>query len=207
MNVDVKQAYWDKIYQEKDPMEVSWYQNEPDVSLNFITKLTGKTKEAQIIDVGGGASVLIDYLLNLGFSNVAVLDISLNAINYSKDRLSERASMVEWYVSDVTEFSSLHLYDIWHDRAVFHFLLEPSQRAKYVKTLKNTLRKGGYAIIATFAKDGPKKCSGLDIVQYDSTSIQSELGDSFKLLNQQSEIHITPNGSEQHFNYFLFQLV
>lgn len=134
-----------------------------------------------------------------------MLDISKKAIEHAKKRLAELAVKVEWHVKDITDFIPSHPYNIWHDRAVFHFLLDSKSRELYIKTLKNTLRVEGYALIATFAKDGPKKCSGLDIVQYDCLSIQHELGDKFTLLEHHSEIHIAPKGNEQHFNYFLFQ--
>jgi 2-polyprenyl-3-methyl-5-hydroxy-6-metoxy-1,4-benzoquinol methylase len=203
VNTKNSQEYWDDIYTKNRPDEVSWFQKEPIISLKIIQKL--RNNKAQIIDIGGGASVFTDCLLKLGYSNVAVLDISKKAIEHAKKRLAEQAVMVEWYVKDITDFIPSHSYDIWHDRAVFHFLVDPKSRGLYIKTLKNTLRAEGYAIIATFAKDGPKKCSGLNIIQYDILSIQHELGDEFSLLEHQSEIHLTPKGNEQHFNYFLFQ--
>ncbi len=203
MNKKNSQEYWDDIYTKNQPDEVSWFQKEPAISLKIIQNISNN--KTQIIDIGGGASVLTDYLLTLGYSNVAVLDISKKAIEHAKKRLAELAVKVEWYVKDITDFIPSHLYDIWHDRAVFHFLVDPKSRGFYVKTLKNSLKAEGYAIIATFAKDGPKKCSGLDIVQYDSLSIQHELGDEFTLIEHQSESHLTPKGNEQHFNYFLFQ--
>lgn len=203
MNINNSQEYWDDVYTKNRPDEVSWFQKEPTISLNLIQKLSNN--KAQVIDIGGGASVLADYLLKLGYSNIAVLDISKKAIDHTKTRLVNQAVKVEWYVKDITDFIPSHPYDIWHDRAVFHFLVDPKSRALYIKTLKNTLRPEGYALIATFAKDGPKKCSGLDIMQYDSLSIQHELGDEFTLIEHQSEIHLTPKGNEQLFNYFLFQ--
>lgn len=203
MNIKNSREYWDDIYTKNRPDEVSWFQKEPTISLNLIQRLSDN--KAQIIDIGGGVSVLTDCLLKLGYSNVAVLDISKKAIDQAKIRLAEQAIKVEWYVKDITDFIPSHPYDIWHDRAVFHFLVDPKSRGAYVKALKNSLSPKGYAIIATFAKDGPKKCSGLDIVQYDSLSIQDELGDEFTLMEYQSEIHLTPKMNEQNFNYFLFQ--
>lgn len=134
-----------------------------------------------------------------------MLDISGKAIEYAKRRLADQADKVEWYEKDITQFTPLHAYDIWHDRAVFHFLTDRKSRASYINALESTIKSGSHAIIATFAKDGPKKCSGLDIVQYDSSSIQEEIGDKFVLLESQPEIHITPSGKEQRFNYFVFQ--
>lgn len=203
MNPKKGQEYWDDIYIKNRPDEVSWFQKEPDISLKIIQRISNN--KTQIIDVGGGASVLTDYLLQLGYSNVAVLDISKKAIDHAKRRLAELAIKVEWHVKDITDFIPSHPYDIWHDRAVFHFLTDKKSRELYIKTLKNTLRAEGYVIIATFAKDGPKKCSGLDIVQYDSLSIQHEFGDEFTLVEDYPEIHLTPKGNEQHFSYFLFQ--
>jgi len=203
--VNIKNIYehWDDIYTKNHPEEVSWFQKEPTISLNIIQRLSNN--KAHIIDIGGGASVLTDYLLKIGYSNVSVLDISKKAIEHAKRRLAEQAVKVEWYVQNVTDFTPSYLYDIWHDRAVFHFLLDSKSRNLYINTLKKALKDDGYALIATFAKDGPKKCSGLDIVRHDSLSIQHELGDEFTLLENQSEIHLTPKGKEQHFNYFLFQ--
>jgi 2-polyprenyl-3-methyl-5-hydroxy-6-metoxy-1,4-benzoquinol methylase len=203
VNIKNRQEHWDDIYTKNHPDEVSWYQKEPTISLKVIRRLSNN--KTHIIDIGGGASVLTDCLLKLGYSNVSVLDISKKAIDHAKRRLAEQAVKVEWYVKDITDFIPSHPYDIWHDRAVFHFLVDSKSRNLYIKTLKNALRAEGYALIATFAKDGPKKCSGLDIVQYDSLSMQHELGDEFTLLEHQSEIHLTPKGNEQHFNYFLFQ--
>jgi 2-polyprenyl-3-methyl-5-hydroxy-6-metoxy-1,4-benzoquinol methylase len=203
MEIKSNQEYWDNIYTKNRPDEVSWFQKEPTLSLNLIQRLSDNN--ASIIDIGGGASVLADCLLKLSYSNIAVLDISEMAIDHTKRRLEEHATKVEWYVKDISDFIPSHQFDIWHDRAVFHFLMDPKSRALYIKALKNTLRARGYAIIATFAQDGPKKCSGLDIVQYDGLSMQHELGDEFELLEHQFEMHLTPKGNQQHFNYFLFQ--
>lgn len=199
------QKHWDNIYTKNSPQDVSWFQKKPAMSLNIIQRISNY--KAKIIDVGGGASVLADFLLKLGYSNIAVLDISDTVILHAKKRLADKAARIEWYVKDITDFVPSHRYDIWHDRAVFHFLTDKKSRDLYVKSLKDALPPGGYAIIATFAKDGPKKCSGLAIVQYDSLSIQHELGDDFILLENQSEMHLTPKGSEQHFIYFLFQRI
>src|SRR3990167_3289146 len=176
---DIKQ-HWESIYSEKLPQEVSWFQVEPTVSLVLIQKVSHKN--ARVIDVGCGASLLVDCLLKLDYSNIAVLDISSKAIEYDKKRLLESANKIEWIVDDVTHFKPSHPYDVWHDRAVFHFLVDKDARESYVKVLKNAMKSGGHVIIATFAKDGPKKCSSLDVVQYDVPSIQHELGDEFILL-------------------------
>ena len=203
MSQDNTKQHWEKIYEEKDPREVSWFQVEPVISLKILKRISDN--HDQIIDVGGGASVLVDHLLKLGYSKVAVLDISGKAIEHAKKRLRDLSDKVEWYEKDVTQFTPPHPYDVWHDRAVFHFLTDRQSRESYLNAVKSTIKSGGHVIIATFAKDGPKKCSGLDIVQYDSSSIQNELGDEFILLESQLENHITPSGNEQRFNYFIFR--
>ena len=203
MNSKNSKQHWNEIYTKNLPEEVSWFQKEPTISLEMIQRV-GNNK-SRIIDVGGGASTLAGYLLKNGYSNVGVLDISDKAIEYIKVKLANQADKIEWYVDDITNFVSPHPYDIWHDRAVFHFLTDKESRGLYVKTLKNTLNSGAHAIIATFAKNGPTKCSGLDITQYDAASMQAELGSEFLLLENQYETHKTPKGNEQHFIYFLFK--
>lgn len=195
--------YWDDIYTNKSSESVSWFQKEPTLSIKLIQSLGNY--QSRIIDVGAGASLLVDNLLNLGYSNVAVLDVSERAIEQVKKRLADQVTQVEWYVNDITQFKPAHVYDIWHDRAVFHFLTNEKSRKSYLQVLKNTIKAGGYVIIASFAKDGPKKCSGLDIVQYDIASIKKEFGDEFILLESQLEKHVTPAGNEQQFIYFIFQ--
>lgn len=203
MNKENTKLHWENIYTEKLPQEVSWYQQEPTVSLEIIRHFSDKS--ARIIDIGGGVSVLIDHLLKRGYSNLALLDISAKALEHVKNRLSDQAAKIEWFEKDITEFVPPHTYDIWHDRAVFHFLTDIKSRQLYVNVLKNAVKPGSHIIIAAFAKDGPKKCSGLDTVQYDNASIQHELGDEFILLDSQPETHITPAGKEQRFIYFVFQ--
>ncbi|HAT1926169.1 TPA: class I SAM-dependent methyltransferase [Legionella pneumophila] len=203
MNKNNTKSHWQSIYTEKLPQDVSWFQQEPTISLKLIQRFCDKN--AQIIDVGGGASVLVDHLLKLGYSNLAVLDISGKAIEHAKKRLHDQAIKVKWFEKDITEFIPPHTYDIWHDRAVFHFLTDIKSRQLYVNVLKKSIKPGAYSIIATFAKDGPTQCSGLDIVQYDESSIRDELGDGFVLLESQFEVHITPAGREQRFIYFAFQ--
>tara|TARA_R110002072_G_scaffold202521_1_gene360413 strand:- start:607 stop:1224 length:618 start_codon:yes stop_codon:yes gene_type:complete len=203
MNKENTKSYWENIYTEKLPQEVSWYQRKPTVSLEIIQHFGDK--KARIIDIGGGTSVLVDHLLKEGYSNLALLDISSKAIEHVKNRILDQESEIEWFEKDITEFVSPHPYDIWHDRAVFHFLTDIKSRQLYVNVLKNSVKSKSHIIIAAFAKDGPKKCSGLDIVQYDNPSIQRELGNEFILLDSQFETHITPTGNEQHFIYFVFQ--
>ncbi len=196
--------HWQKVYQEKSPLEVSWYQQEPVVSLSLIGELQLKSDEA-IIDVGGGASTLVDCLLERGFKNLTVLDLSSNALQLARQRLSDRGRLINWLVEDVTEFYPEQRYSLWHDRAVFHFLVEPKDRERYRQTLTKAVRKGGYVIIAAFAIGGPKRCSGLEIVQYDAEKLKKELGSDFELIKEATEKHMTPSAQEQLFGYYVLR--
>ncbi len=198
-----RKSHWENIYKDKSPLEVSWYQSKPAVSLSMIDNLSLK-KEENIIDVGGGASTLVDHLIEKGFKNITVLDLSSNALELAKKRLDERSKCVHWEAEDVTNFSSQKTYSLWHDRAVFHFLTDKKDRQKYKMKLQSSVRVGGYVIIAAFAVGGPKKCSGLDIVQYSSKKMKEELGAHFNLIAEGSETHITPAGKEQLFGYYVF---
>lgn len=198
-----RKTHWQNVYKEKAALDVSWYQKEPTLSLELIHR-TGVLNDEAIIDVGGGASALVDYLSKEGFTNLSVLDISENALNNAKKRLGDSAERIEWFEADITEFKSPHQFSLWHDRAVFHFLTDKSDRKKYVKVLNQTLRPGGHLIIAAFAIGGLKKCSGLDIVQYDSMKLLAELGEDFELLEERVEVHITPANKKQEFVYFRF---
>ena len=195
--------HWNKVYQTKAPDDVSWVQTPPATSLKLI-RASGVGKNAGIIDVGGGASVLVDFLLDAGFSKLAVLDISAAALEHARRRLGKRADSVEWLEADVTTFQSARQFGLWHDRAVFHFLTDQADRQKYAQTLKRTLTPGGQVVIATFALDGPPKCSGLEVARYDAASIGAELGAEFQLVEQASETHTTPWQTEQKFGYFRF---
>lgn len=198
-----RKAHWQKIYQEKSPLDVSWYQKEPTLSLELIHNTQIASDEA-IIDVGGGASILVDCLYQEGFTNLAVLDISETALSCAKQRLGDCAHNIEWYESDITEFHAPHPFSLWHDRAVFHFLTDPSDRKRYLKALNQALRPGGHLIIAAFAIGGPDKCSGLEIVQYDTEKLTAELGEGFELVEEKNEVHITPANKEQKFTYYRF---
>lgn len=198
-----KKAHWENIYQNKSPEEVSWYQNAPTISLDLIGACS-LTHDAEMIDVGGGASTLVDRLLEKGYKHLTVLDLSENALEHSKKRLGNKATLIEWLVEDITQFSTLKRYDIWHDRAVFHFLTHESDREKYKNVLNRSVKVGGYVMIAAFAMGGATKCSGLDIVQYDAEKLKNELGDNFILIKQCTENHVTPSGNIQNFGYFLF---
>ncbi len=198
-----RKTHWQNIYQEKSPADVSWYQKEPKLSLELILS-TQIAKNEAIIDIGGGASVLVDYLYKNNFTNLSVLDISENALASAKRRLGDLAKQVEWIEADITQFKPPHQFSLWHDRAVFHFLTEASDRQLYVNVLRNSLRAGGHLLIAAFAIGGAIKCSGLEIVQYDSEKMIAELGEDFKLIAERSEVHITPANKEQKFAYFYF---
>jgi SAM-dependent methyltransferase len=198
-----RKEHWQNIYLDKGSTNVSWYQKEPSLSLELIGD-TGIHLDDAIIDVGGGTSLLVDRLLDLGYTSLAVLDISAVALDHAKARLAKRSTDVEWFEADITEFQTPHPFSLWHDRAVFHFLTEPQDRIKYVNVLRHSLTPGGHAIIASFAIGGPDKCSGLDIVQYDAGKISAELGESFRLVDQRTEVHLTPTNKEQLFQYFRF---
>ena len=199
-----RRDHWNRVYQDKTPDNVSWYQRRPDLSLALIAA-SGIAKDAFIIDIGGGASVLVDCLLELGFMHLAVLDLAGSALSASKARLGARAATVEWQEADVTNFVPPHRYALWHDRAGFHFLTAAEDRARYVDTMRNSLEPDGAVVIATFAPEGPPKCSGLDVVRYDEQSIAAELGAEFRLQEVRRETHLTPWQAEQQFNYFRFQ--
>ena len=198
-----RRDHWNRVYQTKAPESVSWYQPRPEVSLAMIAA-SGVDKDAGIIHVGGGASVLVDHLLGLGYTNLAVLDVSDAALSVSRSRLGSKATAVEWFEADVTTFEPQHRFGLWHDRAVFHFLTDADDRTGYVATLSKALQPDGAVIIATFAPDGPPKCSGLDVRRYDEHSIAAELGAGFQLREVRRETHVTPGSAEQRFNYFRF---
>ena len=199
-----RQSHWEQVYRSKQSTEVSWYQEYPVQSMRLIEEVVASKGDA-IIDVGGGASVLVDTLLLNGYTNLAVLDISESALKCAQQRLCERAGEVEWFAADVTAFEPPHRFSLWHDRAVFHFLTAQSDREKYLSVLRKALEPGAHLIIATFAEDGPEMCSGLPVERYGSEKIMQTLGDAFQLLEQQSERHTTPSDKEQRFNYFLLR--
>jgi len=194
-------THWEQIYHTKDCEQVSWYQLHPRLSLQYIQN-TGIGKTGQIIDVGGGASTLVDHLLDDGFQHVTVLDISAEALEIVKQRLDRRAGSVTWLEADITQITlPHHKYDVWHDRAVFHFLTEAQNRQRYVNAVREAVKPGGHVIVATFASDGPERCSGLEVARYDPQSLHSEFGTDFELLDSTREEHQTPFGTEQKFMY------
>jgi len=196
-----KQNHWDSVYRDRTPTQVSWFQEHSLLSLQFI-QLTGVEKAGRIIDVGGGASTLVDDLLADGFTQVTILDISHSALEAAQHRLGRRASQVSWLKADITQVSlSSQLYDVWHDRAVFHFLTSPEDRRKYVEAVERAVKPGGHVIVATFAPDGPLRCSGLDVVRYSPAALHAEFGVDFELVDNTREIHRTPMGTVQQFIY------
>jgi ubiquinone/menaquinone biosynthesis C-methylase UbiE len=199
------QKHWSEVYQNKAPDTVSWYQEKPELSLKLIEE-TGLSKNARLIDVGAGASNLVDHLLELGYSDLSLMDISAESLEISKKRLGEKSLRLKWLVGDVTKIElPKTAYDIWHDRAVFHFLTEEAQQKAYLEKIMESLAPKGHLIIATFASDGPLQCSGLDVMRYDATSLEKFFGKDFSLLSSYSESHITPWTSEQKFIYCHFQ--
>lgn len=193
--------HWDEKYRANGPEAVSWFQPRPDASLALIAA-SGEPPHAGVIDVGGGASTLVDALLAQGYAPLAVLDLSGAALALSRERLGATAESVDWIEADVTAFTPPRRFGIWHDRAVFHFLTAAVDRRRYLAALRRTLRPGGTAVIATFAPDGPRRCSGLDVVRYDRQRIVAELGPEFALEDVRRETHITPRGREQAFLWF-----
>ena len=202
MTYDAKE-HWENIYQTKNTDEVSWYQEKPETSLNLISE-TSIEKNAKIIDVGAGASKLADNLLALGFRNITALDVSLNALNNSKKRLGDRANNVKWIVSDLREFKTNERYDLWHDRAVLHFLTEEEDITRYIELVRTYLKPKGYVIVSTFSVNGPKKCSGLDVKQYSEDSMKT-LFTGFEHIKSFEEEHLTPWGSSQIFIWGVFR--
>lgn len=199
---DPKQ-HWEKVYQTKKPTEVSWYQIHPGVSLDLIAS-TGIDLTRKIIDVGGGASVLADKLLEQGFKDITVLDIASKAIQRAQERLKENAHKIKWIEADITAFEPPEQYDVWHDRAVFHFLTNPQDIKKYIRAMEKAVKTGGHVIIGGFSLDGPAKCSGLDVERYDAQKMKKELGGSFTLVKAVDEAHKTPWDKEQKFTYCNF---
>jgi ubiquinone/menaquinone biosynthesis C-methylase UbiE len=194
-------AHWESIYSIKESTHVSWYQEHQLLSLRFIER-TRVDKEDQIIDVGGGTSTLVDDLLASDFKHITVLDISATALATAQQRLGGRATEVFWIEADITKASLPHrFFDVWHDRAVFHFLRQPEDRQSYIQAAQHSVKPGGHVIVATFATDGPSRCSGLDIVRYSPESLHSEFGDDFQLVESAREAHLTPFGMEQKFIY------
>jgi SAM-dependent methyltransferase len=199
-----RKRHWEGVYGDKPAQQTSWYQKEPRLSLLMVAN-AGLDHDAALIDVGGGASLLVDHLLGLGYLNLSVLDISGAALEQARQRLGEKASRVNWIEADVTSYDPDRQFNLWHDRAAFHFLTAKEDRLQYVQVLRKSLAPGGQAVIAAFAPRGPAKCSGLDIVRYDAVKLGDELGTEFILEEQKEESHVTPANREQLFNFFRFR--
>ena len=196
-----KKTHWETVYETKPSDSVSWFQPHAEKSLRMIEAI-GADKAAAIIDVGGGASTLVDDLLANGYTNVSVLDLSEVALQVAKKRLGEQAKLVNWIVGDITQvLLPENHFDIWHDRAVFHFLTEAQDRRLYVDQVLRSVRSNGHIVIATFAQDGPEKCSGLPVARYSAESLHAEFGDGFNLVSKDRETHHTPFGTDQKFIY------
>lgn len=190
-------AHWEQVYQSKNSTEVSWYQPSAERSLRFVRRVA--PKGARILDIGAGASLFVDALLDAGYPRPMVLDISVAALQQVKSRLGARADEVEWIEGDITQEAELPAVDVWHDRAVLHFLVEEDAQRAYARLAARTVQSGGHAIIATFAADGPERCSGLPVRRHDGHSVATLLGPSFELLEEEREIHRTPAAAEQRF--------
>jgi hypothetical protein len=197
-----KRNHWEKVYETKNPNEVSWTQEKPQTSLDFILSFK-LNKASPIIDVGGGDSKLIDYLLDEGYENVSVLDISEHALERAKNRLGKKAAKVTWIVSDITEFKPVQQYEAWHDRATFHFLTSPDQISKYLNIVKHSVV--GYLAIGTFSDKGPDKCSGLEIKKYSEADLKHQFEDGFNKIKCVTEDHITPFNTKQNFSFCSFK--
>lgn len=196
-------AHWENVYARKDSEQVSWFEEAPALSLELIA--AAYDGRGGVIDIGGGASRLAGALVEAGNAPVAVLDLSAKALAVAKANLGDTARAIEWIVADVTEWRPVNHYDVWHDRAAFHFLTDPAQQLAYAQTLRAALRPGGIAIVGTFAPDGPEKCSGLPIARHDVVSIAAILGDGFDLINERRHDHVTPSGSVQKFQFSSFR--
>jgi uncharacterized UPF0146 family protein len=196
-----RKEHWETVYETKTPDQVSWTQEVPQTSLDFIHSF-GDDKSAAIIDVGGGDSHLVDCLLDEGYSNITVLDISSKALERAKSRLGERASLVNWVVSDITKFEPTQQFDIWHDRAVFHFLTEPADITSYISIVEEWVSKN--MIIGTFSENGPLRCSALDVTQYSTSSLSERFKNKFEKISCSNTDHTTPFDTIQNFTFCSF---
>jgi len=204
METGSRQAHWERVYTTKGENEVSWFQDNPAASLELIAAV-GATPATAIIDIGGGASRLVDGLLAKRFRALTMLDLSGAALKAAKSRLGAQSENVNWIVADATLWEPTEVYDIWHDRAAFHFLTEENDRVAYIERMKKALRAGGHAIVATFAPDGPERCSGLRVMRYDAETLGQTLGQEFDLIETRRHSHTTPWGSTQSFQFSVFR--
>jgi len=200
------QAHWDGVYRNKPSEGVSWYRPHLERSLTYVSQVAPELS-SHIIDVGGGTSTLVDDLLAKGYFNLTVLDVAPTAIEVARKRLGARAQQVSWLVADILKIElPKGKFDLWHDRAVFHFLMRPDERSAYVRQVARAVKPGGHVLVASFGPEGPEKCSGLDVVRYDSKSLHKEFGVGFRLLLSSKEMHETPMGTVQQFLYCLCRI-
>ena len=204
MNTTDRQAHWEYIYTTKGEAEVSWFQETPAPSLELIA-LAGATRQSSIIDIGGGASRLVDHLVSEGYEDLTVLDLSAAALAAAKARIGEKAQHVHWLCADATTWEPSRTYDVWHDRAAFHFLTSSADQAAYIARLRYALRRGGRVIVGTFALDGPETCSGLPVARHDAESLGRAFGPEFVLVDARRNKHPTPWGATQRFQFSTFQ--
>lgn len=204
MTGDVRRAHWDGVHVAKDETAVSWFQTSPEPSRGLIRRLA-PSRDAAVLDVGGGAARLVDALLDDGFSDVTVLDISAAALARAQARLGDRAGAAQWITGDATAWAPARAYDLWHDRAAFHFLTDARDRAAYLARLRRALRPGGHVVLAAFAPDGPERCSGLPVMRHDAASFSAELGPRFTLVETLRHEHATPWGAIQRFCFATFR--
>jgi trans-aconitate methyltransferase len=203
--IDVsREDHWEKVYTTKSESQVSWFQETPAPSLELIA-LAGAVRSSAIIDIGGGASRLVDSLVSQGYEDVTVLDLSVAALASARSRIGDKANQVTWIAADVTTWEPSRPYDVWHDRAAFHFLTDQKDQTAYIDRLRRALRVGGHAVIGTFAPDGPERCSGLMVSRYDANSLAATLGYGFELIDTRRHEHTTPWGAMQKFQFSTFR--
>lgn len=197
-------SHWNAVYSRKEEAQLSWHQSDPSVSVEFMEK-AGLTAASSVIDIGAGTSRVVDALVSRGLTDLTVLDVSQAALDATRSRLGQDGNTVTWIAGDITLWRPMRTYDVWHDRAVFHFLVDPEDKAAYIERLSSGLATGGHAIIATFAPDGPQTCSGLPVARYSPEVLAQTLGEEFALIDQRFQSHTTPWGQPQSFQYSLFQ--
>lgn len=199
-----RKQHWEKVYETKDDHEIGWFQKLPKTSISLINKYA-QSQDISVIDIGGGNSFLTKFLFNEGYSNLTVLDISVNALQRSLTRFGNDADKINWKASDILEFSTHEAFQIWHDRAVFHFLIDDGEIKKYADVADKSIAQGGFLIIGTFSTTGPKKCSGLPVTQYSEEKICTVFNQNFKLVECFDDVHTTPSGNAQNFIWAVFR--
>ena len=199
-----RKEHWENVYQTKDHKKVGWYQESPDVSIELLSKIHAQSSQS-IIDVGCGASVLADKLIEQGYKDITLVDLSEDALSIIKDRLGDKGNMPNYFSQDITKSTFIDTFEIWHDRAVFHFLTDAKDRKDYMSTLSKSLSNQGRAIIGAFSVNGPNSCSSLDVVQYDEGKMKSELSPDLELVDSVISIHEMPSGAEQEYMYFIIK--